>query len=101
MIKLIVNAVPKSRTTTLNDIPVGETFQGEIVGKSGSKHRGLFFKAVGCWTSRDRDGNSPSAQDVVVVQLDGCAPSRANIFTYCRPVNDYEPVDIVLTVNPK
>ncbi len=90
-----------TRTTTLNDIPVGQVFRGTIERGDSHYESGVFFKALGSWNAPLKSGPHPDRthRDVVVVRLDSTSSVRANVWTWCRKVTDYEPLTVELVIH--
>lgn len=86
--------LPQSRTTTLNLIPVGQVFRGEITGPvSGRKFVGVFWKTFGRWTA------GTETFDVIIHILIGAEHlGTAPIITKCAEVWNYEPLTSILTL---
>lgn len=98
--KIIENGVRSSRTTTLNDIPVGTTFRGVIIGpRSGLRFSGIFFKVDANFMDKFKNSH-----DVCVVCLDKPGATQyhdkkySNSFLSCAEVVEYEPLDVELVI---
>lgn len=89
--------------TTLNDIPVGTTFSGTIIGAiSGHCCTGVFYKAFGAWKNTHAPAPHPT-HDCAVVRLDatsiGPLPTGnvgANLWIRCSVVENYKPLNLKL-----
>lgn len=99
----IVDNSSKRGSTTLNEIPVGTIFRGDIIGPhSGYTFSGIYYKADGSFIDTAGCGH-----DVCVVRLD--KPGReqrgiatyANAFLICAEVRNYEPLDVELVIKGK
>ncbi len=105
----ITDTRPKThtRTTTLNDIPIGQVFSGRIFGAMSKRiFSGIFYKAEGPCTLHRRAGAGIPAKsqsaDVVVVSLSRERTHDnqpfANVFTNCTTVYDYVPLEVELVI---
>lgn len=93
------------KTVTLNEIPVGAVFSGNVHAKnSNTWTRGIFYKADGgvsiFYTA---DGGvfeeNTTLHDVVVVRLDETKfDGYANLWTDCSEVRDYVLLDVELKI---
>lgn len=88
-------AAPKE--TTLNDIPVGATFRGEVQTASGEWHKGLFLKAYNTTTITGSSAVSMRIE-VLVVCLEPASDGRHYTWHRCMPVRNYVPVDLTIEV---
>lgn len=91
------------RTTTLNEIPVGQVFRGSVYSsRSNAFTTGTFLKAYGPWKyCGDDDRSKGQPNNVVVVRIDkfeGNPPGFCNLWTQCGLVTDYEPLDVELVI---
>lgn len=89
----VTNTRKVASETTLNAIPNGQVFRGEVYGKYyGTWVRGLFLKVHGGW-------RSSCEHELLVVGLEShSADGYSNIFTYCTPVRNYEPLEVELVI---
>jgi hypothetical protein len=94
---ILKEATKATRTTTLNEIPVGQAFRGRVKSSVGDYRAGLFWKVRGRWSDKPTN----TIKEVLVVQLH---PNNGNtatpywFWTECKEVLDYEPVTVELTV---
>ena len=100
--KIELKQTPIYPSTTLNNIPSGQVFSGTITNASGSTTTGIFYKAYGAFSLRDRNAQPVpglAGGDVVVVQLTpeaATSPTKANIWMWCRFVTNYRPLHVKL-----
>ncbi len=92
MLKIVDKAGGPRKTTTTNDIPVGQAFKGTIIGGHGHEYTGVFYKY------------SNEGSPYVL----GLMPSRSGYnvgghpaWTRCIEVKDYEPVELTVEVIPQ
>lgn len=101
--KIVESSQSTGREISLNEIPVGQVFRGEIWGVNAKAWRGgIFYKAWGPANVRGIHDGFPTTKtaDVIVVRLDETisTPGYANINLYCSTVRNYEPLDVELVV---
>ncbi len=86
---------PASKETTLNAIPIGTFFRGEVWGRVRKEWvPGVFYKAAG-----PTNYNGQTFAEVVVVPVPPVTEGRwNNTFHYCTTVRNYEPLDVELII---
>jgi hypothetical protein len=103
MIKVVYPNPPViGRNITLNEILLGQVFEGNVYGKNSRLWcRGIFYKAHG--QSSIRGPRMENGADVIVVRLDSVVTHSgyANCYLMCSEVQDYVPLEVSLTITKR
>ena len=89
-----------AKAISLNDIPIGTIFRGDVWGINAHKWTpGVFFKAHG--KSKIISAIDSCPADVIVVKLTPpySNPGYANVWLRCSAVKNYEPLDVEMVIH--